>query len=736
MARHHLDKLAGGGYVEVATGRNGAGAGRPSKRYRASAPEMALELPVRHDDLLVTLLGKALSLLPADAAEAMAEEVGVEYGRAMARSLGDTSDGQRSFRSALHAVADALTAHGFAAHAEKRGDGLRIVSEHCPFGGAAIEHPVICAVDRGLVRGCSAPSTARPTPPPPPAAPWATTAASPPSPADRPVKRHYLDHASTSPARPEAIAAMVGGSASAAGGDPGRIHAEGSRLGWRWRRRASRWPPLLGARSREVVFTSGATEAIASACWGAAERGGHQVLAAVEHSAVRLAAEAHGEVTVVGVDGHGRVDPDELLGAVRDDTALVHLQWGNHEVGTLQPVAEVVAACRERGVLVHVDAAQAAGHVPIAFDDLGADLLSVSAHKLGGPPGVGALLVRRGLRLRPLLVGGDQERARRAGLEPVAAIAGFGAAAAVLANGGVEREAAEQRRLTDRVLDAVPALDGVRVYGDPVDRLPTSSASASTASSPRPCSSASTAPAWPPTPVRRARRRSSSPPRSSRPWASTPTAACACPSAGTPPTTTSTPRSRRSRRSWSSSAHCAEPRRTPLCLPDQDWPVDRAGSRGVARARVGAAEDAEPQCLGWTRPTRSRHLRPLSPPRPRPRAIDQPALANEARGSPALVARHRVEVAEELVQALEMVGGQGRAVDRGNVLGQVVDGAGSGEHDVAAGLVAGEAVGRLRERGGAAVLQQEAERIVLVDVGRVDLTPFDQPGHHPAHTLG
>lgn len=167
VARHHLDKLAGGGYVEVATGRNGTGAGRPSKRYRVTAPEMTLELPVRHDDLLVTLLGKALSLLPDDAAEAMAEEVGLQYGRAMAASMGGTdhsADGpldpaassqaaQRSFRTALHTVADALTAHGFAAHAERHGDGLRIVSDHCPFGGAAIEHPVICAVDRGLVRG-------------------------------------------------------------------------------------------------------------------------------------------------------------------------------------------------------------------------------------------------------------------------------------------------------------------------------------------------------------------------------------------------------------------------------------------------------------------------------------------------------------------------------------------------------------------------------------------------------
>jgi predicted ArsR family transcriptional regulator len=164
VARHHLDKLAAGGYVEVATGRTGTGAGRPSKRYRVTAPEMTLELPVRHDDLLVTLLGKALSLLPADQAETMAEEVGLEYGRALAGSLSGSGAGagrtaatsglaQKSFRAALHTVADALTAHGFAAHAERHGDGLRIVSDHCPFGGAAIEHPVICAVDRGLVRG-------------------------------------------------------------------------------------------------------------------------------------------------------------------------------------------------------------------------------------------------------------------------------------------------------------------------------------------------------------------------------------------------------------------------------------------------------------------------------------------------------------------------------------------------------------------------------------------------------
>jgi predicted ArsR family transcriptional regulator len=154
VARHHLDKLAGGGYVEIAIERPaGSGAGRPSKRYRVTAPDMALELPVRHDDVLVTLLGRALALLPREQAEAMAEEVGLEYGKAMGRAMEPGSDGHRSFQTALHAVADALTAHGFAAHAEKHGNELRIVSEHCPFGGAAVEHPVICAVDRGMVKG-------------------------------------------------------------------------------------------------------------------------------------------------------------------------------------------------------------------------------------------------------------------------------------------------------------------------------------------------------------------------------------------------------------------------------------------------------------------------------------------------------------------------------------------------------------------------------------------------------
>jgi len=151
VARHHLDKLAAGGYLDVNVDRpeNGA-AGRPSKRYRVT--EKPLVFPARRDDLLVTLLGRALALVPEAEAQAMAEEVGQEYGLALARQM-SPGDGHRSFRAALHAVADALTAHGFAAHAEARGSSLAIVAEQCPFGDTATQHPVICAVDRGIVRG-------------------------------------------------------------------------------------------------------------------------------------------------------------------------------------------------------------------------------------------------------------------------------------------------------------------------------------------------------------------------------------------------------------------------------------------------------------------------------------------------------------------------------------------------------------------------------------------------------
>ena len=150
VARHHLDKLAGAGHLEVHVHRAG-GSGRPSKRYRTTAAQVELDVPVRHDEILMALLGRALTELGAERAERVAEEVGEHYGRAMAGRMDE--DAPRSVKAALHAAADALSAHGFAAHAEDGRGALRIVSEHCPFGDAAIEHPVICAVDRGMVRG-------------------------------------------------------------------------------------------------------------------------------------------------------------------------------------------------------------------------------------------------------------------------------------------------------------------------------------------------------------------------------------------------------------------------------------------------------------------------------------------------------------------------------------------------------------------------------------------------------
>jgi len=156
VARHHLDKLVSGNYVEVST-KPSSGAGRPAKIYRATDTSLRLHFDVGHNDILVTLLGKALNRLGDAEATELAEEVGLKYGKRMAEAMGHSPNNQKSFRSALHIVADALSSHGFSAHAERDGEELRIVSGHCPFGDVAIEHPVICAVDRGMVRGLLGP---------------------------------------------------------------------------------------------------------------------------------------------------------------------------------------------------------------------------------------------------------------------------------------------------------------------------------------------------------------------------------------------------------------------------------------------------------------------------------------------------------------------------------------------------------------------------------------------------
>jgi len=295
------------------------------------------------------------------------------------------------------------------------------------------------------------------------------------------VTRAYLDHASSSPLRPAALEAMLpylqGNPA-----DPGRVHSDGrvTRVAIEDARVAV--AELVGARPREVVFTATGTEAVNTAVWGATTRAvkrgaapGHVVTTAVEHSAVlESCRRGDTDVSVVGVDRSGRFDAADVMAACRPDTVLVSVQLANHEVGTVQTaVPAIISAARERDVLVHVDACAAVGHLPVDFRDLDADLCSITGHKLGGPKGAAALLIRRGLRLPAFVVGGAQERARRAGIEDVPAIVGFGAAAAELVGGDrLTAEAAVARDQTEELLAAALAVAGVTQLGDPVGRLP------------------------------------------------------------------------------------------------------------------------------------------------------------------------------------------------------------------------------------------------------------------------
>ena len=289
------------------------------------------------------------------------------------------------------------------------------------------------------------------------------------------MARHYLDHASTSPLRPEAAAAIRRWLDQPCA-DPGRVHHEGRVVRAAIETAREQVAALLGVRPRQVVFTSGGTEAANAATWGAvrARPGSVVLISPVEHSCVRDPSARLAPVEELAVDSHGRIETGSLVEALArhraDPPALVHCQWANHEVGTYQPVDEVVDRCRHEGVPVHVDAAAACGHVEIDLFELGADLVSVSAHKLGGPPGVGALVVRRGTRFEPLLVGGQQERARRAGMENVPGIVGFGSAAEALASGDGVRlrdESARARQQTAALVAAAVSVDGVNLLGDP-----------------------------------------------------------------------------------------------------------------------------------------------------------------------------------------------------------------------------------------------------------------------------
>ncbi|MES9542692.1 cysteine desulfurase family protein [Spirillospora sp. NPDC049024] len=286
----------------------------------------------------------------------------------------------------------------------------------------------------------------------------------------------YFDAASTEPPHPAARAALLE-ALDAAWADPARLYgtARGARL--LLDRARARVAGVLGARADEVSFTSSGTQAVHLAVLGGLQArrraGRHLVAGAVEHSSVLHAAELHerdgGEVTLVGVDRTGRVDAAEFAAALRPDTALACLQSANHEVGTLQPVAEVAEACRAAGVPLFVDAAQSIGRADVPG---GWSYLAGSAHKWGGPAGVGVLAVRKGARWRSPLPDDEREGRRVPGFENVPAIAAA-AAALVAYRADMAADAPRISALVDRIRTEVPrSVPDVEVVGDPVRRLP------------------------------------------------------------------------------------------------------------------------------------------------------------------------------------------------------------------------------------------------------------------------
>jgi cysteine desulfurase len=289
----------------------------------------------------------------------------------------------------------------------------------------------------------------------------------------------YLDHAASSPLRPEVLEQMLP-LLTGEGANPSSPHAPGRRARQALDDAHDRLARSTGAEARSIVFTGGGTEAInlaiKGAAWARKAMGRRIVTSAVEHKAVLescLLLDKFGfEILVLPVDRYGRVDPDELTSALTDSTILVSLQLANNEVGTLQPVAELVARVRAGATaLIHLDAVGAAAQVAIDVSSLGADLVSLAAHKLEGPAGIGALWVRRGTAILPQVHGGSQERYRRAGTENVAAAVGM-AAAFELA--GTERatmlpDLASRR---DRLRTAVLAIEDVELTGHPTERLP------------------------------------------------------------------------------------------------------------------------------------------------------------------------------------------------------------------------------------------------------------------------
>lgn len=271
------------------------------------------------------------------------------------------------------------------------------------------------------------------------------------------MKRFYFDYNATTPVRPEVLAAMMP-FLTGEFGNASSIHAFGQNARGAVERARAEVGALLGARDTEILFTSGGTEsnnyAILGGVAAAPSARKHIITTAIEHVAALdpcRALQMQGiELTVLPVDREGRVNPDDVRRAIRPETVLVSVMLANNETGTIEPVAEIAKIAKESGILVHTDAVQAAGKIPIDVEALNVDLLSVSAHKFSGPKGIGALYVRKGVRLEPRLFGGHSERDRRPGTEDVASIAGMGKAAE-LARAEMPRESEGIRALRDRL---------------------------------------------------------------------------------------------------------------------------------------------------------------------------------------------------------------------------------------------------------------------------------------------
>ncbi|HTU71810.1 MAG TPA: cysteine desulfurase family protein [Candidatus Baltobacteraceae bacterium] len=294
--------------------------------------------------------------------------------------------------------------------------------------------------------------------------------------------RIYLDHAATTPLHADVLAAMLPYFREA-GYNASSLHAEGRRSRAGLDQARDRVAAALGVARKEITFLAGGTEADNLAILGAAranhERGRHVVSTEIEHHAVLHACDAlrdEGfEVTLLPVDERGLVDPAGFASALRSDTVLASVMFANNEIGVLQPIAQLAAMARERGVLFHTDAVQGVGLVRVYPRELGVDLLSLSAHKFYGPKGVGVLYAREGVVLEPLIHGGGQEFGRRSGTENVAGVVGFAAA--------LERAVAEQPERAARIgalRDRLEAglrdcVDDMRVNGSGAPRLPNNS---------------------------------------------------------------------------------------------------------------------------------------------------------------------------------------------------------------------------------------------------------------------